>query len=156
MEIGFDGLTDDEMTSFFRFLGAMLCRGAIEFARPAEYVLWVYFFEDENRVDAAWEAVCGTISTDEGWRRLLVASGPVPEPLKLPVIERFLPDLSFHDAIFGALSASVFDIYGRIDRITVEAILPKLHVDRSHASYHQLLVRLANPEPIEFGWRLKH
>lgn len=155
MEIGFDGLTADQMTFFFRFLAAMLSRDAIEFARPAAYMLWVDFFEDDSRVEGAWNTVCEAISSDAGWRRLLGASGPVPEPLKLPVIERFRTDPSFHDAIFEALSASVFDIYGRIDRTTVEAILPTLHVDRSHESYHELLVRLANPAPIEFGWRLK-
>lgn len=153
--IGFNGLTSDDLTSLLRFLGAMLSAEAIELAQPAAYVLWVDFFEDDSRVDGAWDTVCGVISGDEGWRRLLGVSGPVPEALKLPVIERFLPDPSFHDAIFDALSASVFDVYGRIDRPTVESILPALRIDRSQPAYQQLLIRLADPAPIEFGWQLK-
>ncbi|HEY0381225.1 MAG TPA: hypothetical protein VGC72_03395 [Candidatus Elarobacter sp.] len=153
--IGYDGLTSAEMTFFLEFLGAMISAEALELARPAEYVLWVDFFEDDSRVDAAWNTVCGAISSDEGWRRLLIASGPVPEGLKMPVIERFRPDPSFHDAIFEALSGGVFDIYGRIERANVESILPALRIDRSHPAYHQLLVRLADPAPIEFEWQLK-
>jgi hypothetical protein len=155
MTVGFDGLSSAELASLLAFLGTMLSAAEIELAQPAAYVLWVDFFEDDNRVDAAWETVCDTISSDEGWRRLLAASGPVREKLKFPVIERFLPDQRFHDAIFDALSAGVFDIYGRIERTTVESMLPKLRIDRTHAAYQQLLVRLADPAPIEFGWRLK-
>jgi hypothetical protein len=153
--VGFDGLLSGELTSLLAFLGMMLSAPEIELAQPAAYVLWVDFFEDDSRVDAAWETVCDRISSDEGWRRLLAASGPVREELKLPVIERFLPDESFHDAIFEALSVGVFDIYGRIERATVESMLPTLRIDRAHPAYQQILVRLADPAPIEFGWRLK-
>lgn len=153
--IGYDGLSDEDTTFLYRFFAAKLSAGAIELAQPVAYVLWVDFFEDDSRVTDAWDTVCGAISSDEGWRRLLNASGPVPEALKVPVIERFLPDPSFHDAILDALIGGVFDVYGRIERATVETLLPKLQVDRDHAVYHQLTARLADPAPIEFGWRLK-
>ena len=155
LTVGFDGFSGGELTSFLEFLGAMLSADAIEFAKPAAYVLWVDFFEDDSRVDDAWKTVCGAITSDEGWRRLLGASGPVPEALKLPVIERFLPDPAFHGAIFDAVFSSVFDIFGQIERATVESILPALRIDRNDPAYQQLLLRLADPAPIDRGWRMK-
>ncbi len=154
--IGYDGLSNEDMTLLYRFFAAKLSTAAIELAQPVSYVLWVDFFEEASRVDAAWKTVCGAISSDEGWRRLLNASGPVPESLKLPVIERLLPDPSFHDAILDALIGGVFDVYGRIERSTVATTLPMLQVDRSHPAYQGLLSRLADTAPIEFGWRLKN
>jgi hypothetical protein len=153
--IGYGTLPDDEMRTFYRFLGTMLSAEAIELAHPAGYVLWVDYFEDESRVDEAWHTVCGAITSDDGWRRLLEASGPVPERLKLPVLERFIAVPSFQEAVFNALAAAVFDVYGQIGRATVEAMLPRLRIDRSEPAYTNLLLRLADPAPIELGWRLK-
>ncbi|MDB5042767.1 MAG: hypothetical protein JWN27_3493 [Candidatus Eremiobacteraeota bacterium] len=153
--IEYETLSDDEKREFYRFLGTMLSAAAIELARPAGYMLWVDHFEDESRVDDAWHTVCAAITSDDGWRRLLEASGPVPERLKLPVLERFIAVPSFQDAVFNALAAAVFDVYGQIDRATVEAMLPRLQIDRSAPAYTDLLVRLADPAPIELGWSLK-
>lgn len=153
--IEYNALFADEAKEFFRFLGRMLDAPAAELGDPAAYLLWVDFFEVEERVDAAWTAVSDVIATDRGWERLLLASGPVPERLKLPLFERLLPEVRFHAFILRALSRGVFDTFGRIERGTVESFLGKLRIDQTSDEYTSLIERLADPTPIEYGWRLK-
>jgi hypothetical protein len=153
--IGYDSLSPDDSSEFCRFLGRMLDAPEAELADPAAYLLWVDYFEVEERVDAAWMAVSDVIATDRGIERLLLASGPVPERLKLPLFERLLLNENFHAAILKALSRGVFDMLGRIERATIVSFLGKLHGDRSSDEYTSLIERLADPAPIELGWQLK-
>jgi hypothetical protein len=153
--IGHDSLSPDESSEFYRFLGQMLDAHEAELADPATYLLWVRYFEEEERVNAAWTAVSHVIATDRGLERLLLASGPVPERLKLPLFERLLRNPNFHTAILKALSRGVFDMHGRIERATVESFLGKIHVDQASDEYTSLRERLADPTPIEFGWQFK-
>jgi hypothetical protein len=147
-------LTESEIAPLYRFFGTMLSSDRAELAEPATRVLRE-FFDDSDRVDAAWRAVTASIDSDSGWRHLLMdASGPVPERLKLPVIERFIGDPAFHEAIFGAIMLGVFDLYGEIERSTAESLLDRILVDVTNPAYVALRKRLADPKPIEPGWQL--
>ena len=153
--IGHDSLSPDDSSDFCRFLGHMLDAPEAELADPAAYLLWVRFFEEEDKVDAAWTAVSGVMATDRGLERLLLTSGPVPERLKLPLFERLLPNANFHAAILKALSRGVFDTSGRIERATVESFLVRLRIDRDSDEYTSLIERLADAAPIEYRWQFK-
>jgi hypothetical protein len=85
-------------------------------ADPIAHSLWVDFFEDPATVQEAWRAVT---RTDVGvWERrverVLRVAGPVPWHVKAPLLEELAGIPRMHQAVFGALAGSAFDLLGQL------------------------------------------
>ena len=95
-------------------------------AAPVAYSLWCDFFEDPGTVQEAWDNLTSDFSNAALFRRVLVASGPVPFPLKENLYQKLLPQEMWHPAIFRSLLHSQFDVYGSMDQKSGLAILKQL------------------------------
>jgi len=95
-------------------------------ANPVAYSLWCDFFEHGNRVREAWATLTADVSEERLLQRVLVASGPVPFPLKETLYRRLLPDTVWHYFIFRSLLHSRFDVYGSIDSGKARRLLRRL------------------------------
>jgi hypothetical protein len=72
-------------------------------------------FRDAEIARDAWNGINPDTLAPRGLQRLLEVAGPVPWALKAPLYKRLLPDPARHQAIFGSLLLSRFDVYGQID-----------------------------------------
>ncbi|MGI5165903.1 hypothetical protein ACQEU3_16230 [Spirillospora sp. CA-253888] len=99
--------------------------------KPVTYSLWVDWFEDRSTVEKAFAEVLGDDVGDlaaipDRARWVLEASGPVPWPLKLPVLRAAAELPSLHMPLFRAIRAGYHDVYGDLEPASALAFLDGL------------------------------
>lgn len=116
-------------------------------AGPAEYLLWIDFFENRSTAPEAWRRMLAEPRNDLLVSRILGNSGPVPCPLKFELYEELLPDPNWHSDIFESLFASEFDVHGQLntpaERQRARDILNTLKIEREEERYKMLSESLA-------------
>lgn len=111
-------------------------------ADPILYVLWVDFFETESAVEFAWAGLMAFAHTQKTQQRILESAGPVPYPLKEPLLLRMMQDTTNHECILTSLLQWSYDVYGKLDVEKAKEVLSKLEVDRESEDYAALAGRL--------------
>ena len=117
-------------------------------ADPAQYVLWVDFFEDPRTTVETWKQMLAEPRSDRLLERLLSMSGPAPCDLKFQIYTELLPDRRWHQSIFESLYGSEFDYFGQLttssDRQHARKILDKLRIPHND-EFRRLYNSLADP-----------
>jgi hypothetical protein len=116
----------DVQTRFWDAYRAFLDDPDDRLAIPAAYSLWVDYFEDPERAAQAWHEMSRPQLSERTLERLVPVSGPVPWELKVPLYEQLAADPHLHPLLFRGLSASEFDLYGKIDAAEAATFLRRL------------------------------
>jgi hypothetical protein len=111
-------------------------------AAPLTYALWCDWFEDQNTVDDAWQALTAD-RNDALLRRVLPVSGAVPWEVKHPLLLYGADSLELRDVVIEALLGASFDVFGDVETAEALALLKRLSVSEDDPRYQQLVARLA-------------
>jgi hypothetical protein len=113
---------------FWRFVRDRLAGDDLALRQPLEYSLWCDFFEDQDTVHEAWNALVTPDASSRLLESVLLHSGPVPYDLKRRLYDRLLPDPKWHPFIFRSLLHSRFDYFGDFDPKHAEKLLRRLKI----------------------------
>ena len=115
-------------------------------ADPISYVMWCDLFESA-RVEEAWRALITSEIDERLFERVLIASGPVPFPLKAELYTRLIGQQRWHYFIFRSLLHSAYDYFGNVEPTQALAVLERLKLDLTgddHEAFSKLVDALEN------------
>jgi hypothetical protein len=86
------------------------------------------YFEDEHCVAPVWNALAGPGADPRLLQRLLPKSGPVPWPLKYPLLRDLAKNHNWHPVIFQCLVDSTLVGLGQVDKPEARRLLGALRL----------------------------
>jgi hypothetical protein len=115
---------------FFRFYADAVVSDDRMLAESAETSLYVDVFEDLETGLAAWTwFTLQDDLSDPVWEVLLRNSGPVPWPVKLPVLVKRAEQKTGHLGVYLAIRHALFDLTGDVDDEAAGAIFSGLALE---------------------------
>ena len=141
LDINFDKINTTSRNLIWTYFSHHLSGEDTKQRDAVEHSLCDDFFNDEDRVQEAWNAMIRN-SNDGILQRLLINSGPVPYDLKDELYQKLLKDTTWHYFILESLFNSFSYGFGEIDFEAARKLLPKLKAHRSSEKYLELFEAL--------------
>ena len=114
---------------FWEHLRALADEPDARLADPALYWLWCGPFERaEPESAAAWQEMISGAG-ELRLRRLLESSGPVPWPVKAPLLENLAAQEEWHATVRTAIDAAASDAAGSVDKAAAQRLLERVSRD---------------------------
>lgn len=107
-------------------------------AKPIEYTIWCDYFEDDNKVEEAWDNILREPVNDTLIKRTLECSGPVPFKLKEELYFNLISDKKWHYYIYKSLLTSAFDYFGNIEKDKARCIIKNLNISKEIENFDRL------------------
>jgi hypothetical protein len=116
-------------------------------AGPVAYALLVDFFEDHATAEEAWRETTrqDVAPSERRLSRVLAVAGPVPWPVKAPLLESLVRSLEWHRGVLRALESSAFTVCGEIDVPAARNWLDKLRLPPAELEPLRRRLRSAGP-----------
>lgn len=132
-----------ERNVFWNWVRNILSKPEIALSNPVECLLWFDFFDNPNTVDESWTELTKADAPDLQIQRILIASSPVPFPLKEILYKRLIENTDWHYYIYYSLLYSKMDVDGKFDKKRAKQIFSKL-VLQPGVEYLSYFIKVVN------------